>query len=109
MAAIVIAGSAQADSGLRYAAVLPHGRCMIVGMTPKLSINSIFIPFGVTFKQTPVVTVTPTWLGSDHSVSSIETVIDLAPDHFTGLSGSGGTNFYVSWMAVGVLKAKACV
>jgi hypothetical protein len=109
LAAASFAGSASAESALRYAAPLPHGRCMITGMTPKPSINAIFISFGVTFKKTPVVTVTPTWLGSNHSVGGIETVIDLGTDHFTGLSANGGTDYYLSWTAVGVLKAKACV
>jgi hypothetical protein len=109
-AATVFACGASAQEATRYAVPLPHGRCMIVAMTPKTASGTEIIPFGVTFKKLPVVVVTPTWIGSDHSVQSIETVVDLTLDHFSDLSGSGlASNYYVSWTAVGILKASLCV
>jgi hypothetical protein len=108
-AATLLASSASAQDAARYAVALPHGKCMIVGMTPKLSSGYAFISFGVTFKTAPVVVVTPDWIGSVHTVGSIETVTDIGLDHFTDLSANGTSDYYVSWQAVGVLKASLCV
>src|ERR1700755_1293523 len=98
VAAGIGASSAQASEVTRYAVAMPHNRCMIVGTTPKLSSGAIVIPFGMKFKKTPVVSAQPVWIGSVHSVGSIETITEVSTDHFTVLSGNGTPNVYfVSW------------
>jgi hypothetical protein len=110
LAATFLTFNASAQEASRYAAPLPHGRCMIVGMTRRTTSGTVVIPFGVTFKKLPVVVVTPTWIGSNHSVQSIETVVDLNADNFSDLSGSGApSDYFLSWTAVGILKASLCV
>jgi hypothetical protein len=106
LAATAFAWSAAAQDA-RYATVLPHGRCMVVSMTPKTVKGTIVVPFGLTFKTAPIVTVSSDWIGGS-AVTEAETVTAVDIDQFSETSNNAAGNFYVSWIAVGRAGAKAC-
>ena len=107
VAATVLAWSAAAQDVTRQAVLLPDGRCMITAITPKTVQGTIVIPFGTTFKTAPIVMVSQVWIGGG-SLSAPETVTAISIDQFSDTSTAAAGNYYVSWIAIGPARTKAC-
>jgi hypothetical protein len=59
------------------------------------------IYFESPFVQPPMVFLSPWWNGTQSTVSSIETVVDVTSEYFDAVSGNSGPNYFVNWMAFG--------
>jgi len=59
------------------------------------------IYFQSPFSAPPVVFLSPWWNGTQSTVSSIETVVDVTSEYFDAVSGNSGPNYFVNWMAFG--------
>lgn len=77
---------------------LSDGSIVAIGKSPKPSGGTLPISFGVTFAKPPVVVVTPNWVGQ---VGCIETIVKVTENTFSVNSCNAGTDYYVSWIAVG--------
>jgi len=59
------------------------------------------IQFRQPFASPPVVVISPFWNGSGGGVGYIETITSINENAFVVNSSNAGTNYYVTWIAVG--------
>lgn len=59
------------------------------------------IYFQSPFSAPPVVFLSPWWNGTQSTISSIETVVDVTNEYFDAVSGNSDPNYFVNWMAFG--------
>jgi hypothetical protein len=81
---------------------------ILSGLTPKYDtgeLNVAFYNYGPEFGSAPIVTVTPFWKGAGSQVGSIETLTEVTSDHFKLVSQNAGSNYYISWIAIGPMKS----
>ena len=63
------------------------------------------VDFPRPFQNIPTVVITPFWERSGRDVMHTETIGVVTNDHFMLFSDNGGSNYYVSWIAVGYTRA----
>ncbi len=57
------------------------------------------------FSAPPVVFMSPWWNGSQGTLGSIETILDVTNEYFDAISGNAASNYFVNWMAFGILRS----
>lgn len=53
------------------------------------------------FSAAPIVFLSPWWNGTQGTLGSIETLLDVTNEYFDALSGNAAPNYFVNWMAFG--------
>ena len=53
------------------------------------------------FTTAPIVFLSPWWNGTQGTLGSIETLLDVTAEYFDAISGNAAPNYFVNWMAFG--------
>ena len=59
------------------------------------------IYFQSPFSAPPIVFLSPWWNGTQSTLSSIETLVDVTTEYFDAVSGNADPSYFVNWMAFG--------
>jgi len=71
------------------------------GTYNKTGSGSYRVYFESPFIKPPVVFLSPWWNGTQKTLGSIETVLDVTNEYFDGVSSNADPNYFVNWMAFG--------
>ncbi len=66
-------------------------------------VYKITIPFPKPFARLPHVVISPLWENSEDAVGYIDTITSVSLESFTVVGKNMASNYYVSWIASGVL------
>ena len=71
------------------------------GTCNKTGSGSYRVYFQSPFTQPPVVFLSSWWNGTQGTLGSIETLVDVTTEYFDAISGNADPNYFVNWMAFG--------
>jgi hypothetical protein len=71
------------------------------GTCNKTGSGSYRVYFQSPFTQPPVVFLSSWWNGTQGTLGSIETLVDVTTEYFDAISGNADSNYFVNWMAFG--------
>ena len=71
------------------------------GTYNKTGSGSYRVYFQSPFTVAPVVFLSPWWNGTQGTLGSIETILDVTNEYFDAISNNAAPNYFVNWMAFG--------